>query len=130
MFELANDIYAGLRRHIGLALQARALRRERRRLDRLYGPGDIVPASQTLNASGQTAALSRVVTDYCRRGTDITEAHEVARTKLDAAEYAFTSLLKELSGVLTEVPIGWTPALDLETDRAPPRVAAPRMMAA
>jgi hypothetical protein len=130
VFDFANDIFAGLRRRIGLALQARVLRRERDRLDRLYGPGDVLAMPEPLGLPGQAATLSRIVADHCQRSAVIADAHEAARTKLDAAEYAFSSLLKELSGVMRDVPSDWAPMPKASRMAASIQVASPRAIAA
>ena len=130
MFDFANDMFAGIRRQIGLALQARAVRRERHRFDRLYGPSDAPAVAGPLGLPGQAAALSRIVADHCERSTVIANAHDAARTKLDAAEYAFASLLKELSGVMSEVPSDWAPMPRASRMAASIQVVSPHAIAA
>jgi hypothetical protein len=130
VFEFANDMFAGIRRRIGLALQARAVRRERRRLDRLYGPSDAPAVAEPLGLPGQAAALSRIVADHYQRSTVIADAHNAARTKLDAAEYAFASLLKELSGVMSEAPSDWAPMPKASRTVEPAADVVPRAIAA
>ena len=130
MFDFANDIFAGLRRRIGLALQARVVRRERGRLDRLYGPGNVRAMPEPLGLPGQAATLSRIVADHCQRSTVIADAHEAARTKLDAAEYAFASLLKELSGVMRDIPSDWAPMPAAARTVEPAAGVVPRAIAA
>jgi hypothetical protein len=105
-----------VRRLIGRSLQARRLRHERRRLDRLYGPTCFRTIPAPMGVGGQTDRLGRIVADYCQRGEAAAKVHDAARVKLDAAEYAFASLLKELSSVMGEAPSAWTPARTVVAD--------------
>jgi hypothetical protein len=105
------------------ALQAVRLLLEQRRQNRLYGPlpRQELPVATGVNA--QTAALSDVVRKHCAMGTEIVANHATAAMKLDAAEYAFSSMLDEIRSSMTKLPTAWTPdrvlqSVDLPTVEA------------
>lgn len=105
------------------ALQAVRLLLEQRRQNRLYGPlpRQELPVATGVNA--QTATLSDVVRKHCAMGTEIVTNHATAAMKLDAAEYAFSSMLDEIRSSMTKLPTAWTPdrvlqSVDLPTVEA------------
>ena len=59
--------------------------------------------------AGQTLAIDAIVRQHCRQGGMIVQMHDTATIKLDAAEYAFSSMLEELKGAMTTLPTNWTP---------------------
>ena len=85
------------------------LDRETRRLDRLYGalPAQII--AESLDDSAQANRLRDVISAQCEAGAAVIAAHDRASITLDSAEYAFSSLLDELRGVMTKLPTNWTP---------------------
>jgi hypothetical protein len=101
------------------ALQAARLLLEQRRHDRLFGPlpRQEIPAPTGLDV--QTETLSDVVRKHCSLGTQIATAHATAAMKLDAAEYAFSSMLDEIRGSMTILPTAWTPDRVLQTADLP-----------
>ncbi len=115
MLGIFKDIATRLRRRVARQVQAARLRRERRRFDRLYGPSQVGVMPAEVGAQGHAERLTRIVSDYCQRSQALADAHEAARVKLDAAEYAFSSLLRDLSSVMGDAPSTWTP------ERAPVR---------
>ena len=105
------------------ALQAVWLLLEQRRQQRLFGPlpRQELPVATDVNA--QTAILSDVVRKHCATRTEIVARHATAAMKLDAAEYAFSSMLYEIRGSMTKLPTAWTPervlqSVDLSTVKA------------
>jgi len=59
--------------------------------------------------SGQTLSIETIVRHHCKNGGAIVQMHDNATTKLDAAEYAFSSMLEELRGAMSALPTTWTP---------------------
>ncbi len=109
MFRLFGDIAAGVGRRLARLVQSMRLVRERRRLDRLYGPRLLKALPAPLGDQGQADVLARLITDYCERSQTTAATHEAARVKLDAADYAFANLIRELSCVMKDVPSTWAP---------------------
>jgi len=69
---------------------------EVRRHERLYGAKTPVPVAPRKGVSGQTEILAGIVQASCQLGDQIIKAHDAAELKLDAAEYALSSLLADL----------------------------------
>ena len=87
--------------------RCRRLERDKRRIDRLYGP--LTPRSNPvqLDASAQADRLGEMVRAHCRTSAQIVEAHLGAAIKIDSAEYAVSCLMNELRGVMTKMPTHW-----------------------
>ncbi len=91
------------------ARRARVARqRQDERLASLYSSRS-VETTPLRGGKYQAERLGRVVSAHCDRAQTIVGAHGEAATKLDAAEYAFSSMLDELRGVMTTLPTDWTP---------------------
>lgn len=79
----------------------------------------------------QTDRLAAIVQAHCGLGDSIVTAHASASIKLDAAEYAFSSMVEELRGVMTALPTTWMPDRIGETWPEPdPLPAADKQVAA
>lgn len=79
------------------------------RIERRHGALPPRPCQQELGHPNQMARLEDIVRHHCTNGSTIARAHDDASIKLDAAEYAFSSLLEELKGAMTTLPTTWAP---------------------
>lgn len=90
-------------------LRMRRLLRETARLNRLYGPAPAAALPPRMDTSQQIERLRVRIRAHCDRGFEIAQTHANATVKLDAAEYAFSSMLDELRGAMANVPSAWEP---------------------
>jgi hypothetical protein len=82
---------------------------ERKRLEKLYPQLPRRDIAAPLGADHQATRLASIVRSHCDAGNSVVSIHATATLKLDATEYAFSSLLDELRGVMTSMPTDWAP---------------------
>ena len=116
LLNFANSMAKRLVDRIAMAVRTVGRRREAARHGKLYGnlPARTMPVP--LDHAGQVTKLGAIVKAHCTSGDAIVAAHDMAMLKLDAAEYALSSLLAELRGVVEKMPTDWSP------QRTPPLV--------
>ena len=107
------------------AAQTARRRLETRRIERKY-PAQPQRSSVPMRGIGQQAsAMADIIQQHCSNGGAIVRMHNDATMKLDAAEYALSSMLDELKGAMTTLPTTWTPVRTWSETSSPAPAFAP-----
>jgi hypothetical protein len=122
LLEIATTLLHGLADRIIKVWRSRQRVSEKKRVARLYAQPTDHRIAPPLGATKQAEMLATIVRCHCSAGNAIVSAHANAALKLDATEYAFSSLLDELRGVMTSMPTDWAPIR--MTPEAPERLVS------